>query len=301
MAAGLEELRRSTRAEVPSHRRPAVAGGSRRWRAIVFTILSLGSLGAVGWGAARFLLGDPRFFLATVELHGRRFAAASQIEDKFIADRGRSLLRVPLEERRRAIEQIPWVRSAMLTRVFPARIAVTIEERIPVAFLWTAAGVALIDEGGVILDAPPEGLLAQGIGGQGSFTFPVIRGVSADESEGDRRRKMQLYMAMMNDLDRGDRRLRDEISEVDLSDPQDARAVITDTSGAILLHLGNQDFLSRYLVYASRIGEWKQKFSNVQSVDLRFGGQVVINADPPRTPPTSRPAAGSSSSPPPSR
>ena len=286
MAAGLEELRRTTRAEAPAR--------SRR-RAIVFTILSLGSLGAAGWGAARFLLADPRFFLSTVELHGRRFAAASQVEDKFVSDRGRSLLRVPLDERRRAIEQIPWVRSAMVTRVFPTRIAVTIAERVPVAFLWTADGVALIDDGGVILDAPPQGLLAQGIGGQGSFTFPVIRGASADESPAERRGKMQLYMAMMKDLDHGDRRLRDEISEVDLSDPQDARAVVTDSSGAILPHLGNQDFLSRYLVYASRIGEWKQKFSNVQSVDLRFGGQVVINADP------LRPAGAGSSSHPPSR
>ena len=206
MAAGLEELRRTTRAEAPAR--------SRR-RAIVFTILLLGSLGAAGWGAARFLLDDPRFFLSTVELHGRRFAAASQVEDKFVSDRGRSLLRVPLDERRRAIEQIPWVRSAMVTRVFPTRIAVTIEERIPVAFLWTADGIVLIDEGGVILDSPPEGLLAQGVGGHGSFTFPVVRGVTADESPADRHVKMRLFMALMNDLDRGDRRLRDEISEVE--------------------------------------------------------------------------------------
>ena len=293
MTVGWEQLRGDKGAEAPSSRRPAGRRGSRgrlalRWRTIVFAILALGGLGGLGWGTARFLLDDPRFYLATVELHGRSFAPASQVEDRFVSDRGRSLLRVPLEERRRAVEQIPWVRSATVTRVFPARIAVTIQERVPVAFLWTDDGIALMDAEGVVLDFPSDA----------AFTFPVVRGISAGESPADRRAKMELFKALMSDLDRGDRRLRDEISEVDVSDPQDARAVVTDSSGAILLHLGHQEFLTRYLLYASRIGEWKKKFANLQSVDLRFEGQVVINPDPPRAPTASRPAAGSSSRPP---
>ena len=67
--------------------------------------------------------------------------------------------------------------------------------------------------------------------------------------------------------------------------------VVADSAGAVLLHLGNEDFLSRYLLYASQVGQWKQKFANVRSVDLRFEGQVVINADPAMTP---RPAGESS-------
>ena len=293
MTAGWEELRGDKGAEAPSSRRPAGRRGSRgrlalRWRTMVFAILALGGMGGLGWGTARVLLDDPRFYLATVELHGRSFAPASQVEDRFVSDRGRSLLRVPLEERRRAVEQIPWVRSATVTRVFPARIAVTIQERVPVAFLWTDDGIALMDAEGVVLDFPSDA----------SFTFPVVRGISAGEPPAGRRAKMELFTALMNDLDRGDPRLRDEISEVDVSDPQDARAVVTDSSGAVLLHLGDRDFLTRYLLYASRIGEWKKKFANLQSVDLRFEGQVVINPDPPRTPTASRPAAGSSSRPP---
>ena len=293
MAAGLDELHRNTEAEPPSRRRAAGTSRSQRrlslgWRAIVFVMLALGALGGAGWGTARFLLDDPRFYLSTVELHGRRFAPASQVEDRFVSDRGRSLLRVPLEERRRAVEQIPWVRSATVTRVFPTRIAVTVTERVPVAFLWTDDGIALIDAEGMVLDFPPDA----------SFTFPVVRGISAGESPTDRRAKMELFTTLMNDLDRGDRRLRDEISEVDLSDPQDARVVVTDSSGAVLLHLGHQEFLSRYLLYASRVGEWKKKFANLQSVDLRFEGQVVINPDPPRAPAASRPAAGSTAHPP---
>lgn len=287
MTEGVESPRGipETEAALPLPR-PVRAGRARGgwalpWRKMACGIVALAVLGGGAWGARRFLLNDPRFFLSSVELLGRQYAAASEVEDRFVSDRGRSLLRVPLEERRRAVEEVSWVRSAAITRIFPDRIAVTIEERIPVAFVWTNEGIGLLDQEGVFLELPP----------QASFTFPVVRGVSADESPQDRQAKMALFMALMTDLDRGESRLRDGISEVDLSDPQDARVVVADAAGAVLLHLGNEDFLSRYLLYASQIGQWKQKFANVQSVDLRFEGQVVINADPPMGP---RPAAGES-------
>ncbi|MBF8305109.1 MAG: FtsQ-type protein, partial [Acidobacteria bacterium] len=203
-----------------------------------------------------------------------QFAARSQVEDQFVSDRGRSLLHIPLDERRRAVEAISWVRAAVVTRVFPNRIAVAIEERVPVAFVWTSNGIALMDAEGVVLEIPP----------QASFTFPVVRGVEAEEPPAERRAKMELFVAMRNDLDRGGTRLSDAISEVDLSDPQDARIVVADSAGAVLLHLGNEDFLPRYLLYASQVGQWKQKFANVRSVDLRFEGQVVINGDPAKAP-----------------
>ena len=272
---------------MPARRRPSRSRGGRGlpWGRIALTMAALGVLGGAVWWGRQVLLNDPRFFLSSVELRGGQFAARSQVEDQFVSDRGRSLLRVPLDERRRAVEAMPWVRAAMVTRVFPDRIAVAIEERLPVAFVWNSDGIALMDAEGVILEMPP----------QASFTFPVVRGVTAEESPAERRGKMQLFVAMRNDLDRGEARLSDQISEVDLSDPQDARVVVADSAGAVLLHLGNEDFLSRYLLYASQVGQWKQKFANVRSVDLRFEGQVVINADPamaPRSAASGSPAAG---------
>ena len=40
-----------------------------------------------------------------------------------------------------------------------------------------------------------------------------------------------------------------------------------------------QDFLPRYKLYVSHIAEWRQQFQNVQSVDLRYEGQVIVNPD----------------------
>lgn len=290
MSESVENPREFKEAETTlARRRPGRSRGGRGlpWGRMALAMAALGALGGVVWGSRQVLLNDPRFFLSSVELRGSQFAAQSQVEDQFVSDRGRSLLRIPLDERRRAVEAVSWVRAAVVTRVFPDRIAIAIEERVPVAFVWTSDGIALIDAEGVVLEMPP----------QATFTFPVVRGVTAEESPAERRAKMDLFVAMRNDLDRGEGRLSDAISEVDLSDPQDARIVVADSAGAVLLHLGNEDFLSRYLLYASQVGQWKQKFANVQSVDLRFEGQVVINADPAMAPPGSGRAASGASRP----
>jgi cell division protein FtsQ len=46
-----------------------------------------------------------------------------------------------------------------------------------------------------------------------------------------------------------------------------------------MIHLGNSDFLTRYKLYVTHIAEWRQQFQNLQSVDLRYEGQVVVNPD----------------------
>jgi cell division protein FtsQ len=70
-----------------------------------------------------------------------------------------------------------------------------------------------------------------------------------------------------------------QLSEVDLSDPENVKVTANDPGGTMVVHLGAQDFLPRYKLYVAHIAEWRQQFQNVQSVDLRFEGQVVVNPD----------------------
>lgn len=219
---------------------------------------------------ARFALDDPRFRMTSAQLQGGKYVTAIEVDDKFTADKDRSILRVPLERRRRQVEQIPWVRSATVRRIFPNSVLVTVTERVPVAFVAGQEAIALIDEDGIILDAPKDA----------AFHFPVVRGVSEADSSASRRDKMHLFTALTNDLRRGGLQSSASVSEVDLQDPQDARAIVSDSSGTVLVHLGKENFLARYLIYLGHIEEWKKKFPSIQSVDLRYEGQVVINADP---------------------
>ena len=70
-----------------------------------------------------------------------------------------------------------------------------------------------------------------------------------------------------------------QLSEVDLSDPEDIKVTANEGGGTLLIHLGGSNFLERYKLYVSHIGEWRQQFQNLQSVDLRYEGQIIVNPD----------------------
>ena len=270
---GYEDLASLGREGAPSRGRSRSRRKSsgRKIRIVLAVMAVIVAAGGLYWGF-RYIAGDPLLVLSSVRLEGGKYVSAVEIEDKFSQDKGRSVFQVPLERRRLEIQQIPWVRSATVRRVLPNEIRVTVRERSPVAFLARAEGLGLIDEEGVVLDAPRDA----------NFRFPVVRGIAEEDSAAARHGKMQLYAALMKDLERGGLQASDVISEVDLQDAQDARMIVSDSSGTVLLHLGKENFLGRYLIYLSHIEEWKKKFPNIESVDLRYEGQVVINADPQR-------------------
>ena len=66
---------------------------------------------------------------------------------------------------------------------------------------------------------------------------------------------------------------------MDLADPEDIKVTVNDAGGTVLVHLGSSDFLERYKLYATHIGEWRHEFAKVQSVDMRYEGQIVVNPD----------------------
>jgi cell division protein FtsQ len=264
-------LRLQKRAEGMSRRRRPLA---LRWWPLTLRILAVVAASFfVAW-SAKLVRDDPRFQLHAVELQGGKYLARTEVEEVFLPDRDHSIYQIPLEQRRQAVEQIPWVRSAVVTRILPDQIRVFVEERIPVAFLWTRKGVVLLDAEGVSLDSPPET----------AFNFPVVRGLSDQERADQRRAKMRRYMSLMGDVRRESASLEEEaISEVDLADPEDLRVVATDAAGAVQLHLGQEKFGDRYGVYARHIRQWRQQFSQIQSIDLRYEGQVVVHAGIPVT------------------
>ena len=115
------------------------------------------------------------------------------------------------------------------------------------------------------------------------LAFPVLRGVSERESVEKRKTRLELYVKLREGL-RGEKgEFPQEISEVDLSDTSDLAAVVTDSGGAVRLHLGDDLFPDRYALYRSHIAEWRQQFNEIQSIDLRYQGQAVIQSGVPTT------------------
>jgi cell division protein FtsQ len=52
-----------------------------------------------------------------------------------------------------------------------------------------------------------------------------------------------------------------------------------DPQGEVLVHLGSSNYLERYKIYVTHVQQWRQQFDKLESVDLRYDRQVIVNPD----------------------
>jgi hypothetical protein len=45
------------------------------------------------------------------------------------------------------------------------------------------------------------------------------------------------------------------------------------------VHLGSSNYLDRYKIYMGHVREWRQQFAKLESVDLRYEHQIIVNPD----------------------
>jgi cell division protein FtsQ len=147
---------------------------------------------------------------------------------------------------------------------------VSIVERTPVAFVREGSQVELADADGVILSMPPV-MMAQH-----HYSFPVITGINAKDSLASRRARMAVYQKFVAELDQNNQHRTEQVSEIDLSDPEDLRATMPEQGSDILAHFGEDRFLDRLQVYKSHIAEWRQRYPKLIGVDLRYQGEVPL-------------------------
>ncbi|MGH9467592.1 MAG: cell division protein FtsQ/DivIB [Terriglobales bacterium] len=209
----------------------------------------------------------------------------------FSADLGRNTLFVPLSLRRQEVEQIPWVASAAVLRLWPARLEVKIAERTPVAFARVGGHLDLIDAHGVLLGEPP----------QAPYQFPVLTGLSGvlatnpNAARWLELRQVQVaqWLAFAPAAAASAGSGSGQVSEVNLAQPTNLRVRVSFPSGgSVLVALGNRNFGPRFQLFQSQIAAWRQKYPNMVSVDLQFDGQAIVD------PGSSAPAASLPAAPP---
>jgi cell division protein FtsQ len=265
--------------------------GKRAWK-LYFRVAVIVFAAAVGawilYAAGNFLLASPELALMhpdQIELSGNLHVSRASVLEVFAPDRGRSVLRIPLDLRRRQLEAIPWVARASVRRALPNRIQIDITERVPVAFLRQGAELALADGEGVILERPIEG----------DFHFPVVTGVSAQMPVDQRAKRMKLFTDFMEQINQVKPGVSAQVSEVDLADARDLRAAISNllasttqnppaagqaAQGPVLVYFGNHDFATKFHLLLDNIAQWNSTAGRVVSVDLRFSREVVVNPEP---------------------
>jgi cell division protein FtsQ len=268
-------LRRQKPVEI---RRKKFGGKSASFyrRAFVFGVVAIGLLSAAGI-ATDFLYHSPQVALLKpdqVELSGNHIVGRDAVLQQFARDRGHSVLSIPLDVRRSALEELSWVESASVQRILPNRIRVEITERTPIAFLRNGTELALIDAHGVILDRPR---------GE-DFQFPIVTGLSDNMAREERGRRMQTYQEFVKGIDLVRAGSSDRVSEIDLSNARDLRAVMTgvaspNDSQAVSIQFGLNDFAGKYRLIVDNFAQWQASNGRVRSIDLQYSRQVILNTD----------------------
>jgi cell division protein FtsQ len=163
----------------------------------------------------------------------------------FEKDFGKSVYYVPLAERQRQINELAWVKSATVQRIWPNRLRISLVERTPVAFVRLDARrqdghthVALIDEDGEMMP------MLKGM----KYDLPVLTGIQSTELVHSRRQQVHRAMKFLQEIGP----LANEMSEIDSSDPYDLK---------VMRRMGNT-----VIAFALRDGRYRERLEKFDSV-----------------------------------
>ena len=239
----------------------------------VILVLSAAAAAVAGALALRDSIeSSPRFRVneqpGNLLITGLNVLDGEKIRGIFAEDAGLSIASVDLEQRRRQVEQLPWVRRASVGRLWPNRIAVYVEERAPIAFLRlpNKGGIRLIDSDGVIL-TPAAG---------DELDLHVVRGIDPAMDAAARKIRMDLFVRLQEALDAQQPRFGEFIAEIDLGDPLNAVISVLYEDEIIDLQMGHEHLRHRFEIFLKYIDTWKAQFGSIATANLRFKDQVTV-------------------------
>jgi cell division septal protein FtsQ len=240
-------------------RAPARAqGGSNVRRALAYFPLVAKITLAVALGVLLFLgyraAANASFFQArSLDISGVSRASADDIKTVVRRNVARTgVWRADLSSLSADLERLPWVRSAVVSRVLPDGLRVRVTERVQRAVVRTFAGKFIwVDDDGVSLGAmspadhmPPF----------------FIRGwdeTATDEGRASNRERLQKYLDLARAWETAG--LARRVSEINLGDLKDVRVQLAGDDSQIEVRLGEKDFDSRLKHALEVLDEVKSK------------------------------------------
>lgn len=169
------------------------------------------------------------------------------------------------------LESLPWVKTAVVSRVLPDGIRVRITERVPRAVVRTASGrFRWIDDDAVLLGEmlPTDQMPAF-----------FLRGLNEEDPEGARkenRERVGKFLELQQAWDIAG--LSERVSEVNLIDIRDIRAQLAGDNSQIEVRLGSQDHGKRLQDALNVLDSQKQSphGSLISYIDLSQGKRAIV-------------------------
>ncbi len=196
--------------------------------------VTLGVLAFVGYRTAA----SASFFqVKTVDVQGAARASREEIKAAVLRSSSKGVWQADLERISEGLRSLPWVRTAVVSRVLPSGLRVRVTEREPVVIARTGAGhLVWVDEEGVVL----------GTASPGEQDF-FIRGL--DEGRGaEARQQNRERIAAARELARAwaQTGVAGRVSEVNLDDLGDVRVQLAGDDAHVEVRLGREEFPKRF-------------------------------------------------------
>jgi cell division protein FtsQ len=267
-ASAQRPARRESGGEVLVARFRAMLGYLPAFLKVVLAIV-IGVLMFAGYRAAA----SASFFqVRRVEVQGTSRVSAEEIQALVRKDLEKTgVWRADLNGMNARLERLPWIRTAVVSRVLPDGIRVRIVERVPRAIVRTASGrFRWVDDDAVLLGEmlPTDQMPAF-----------FLRGLNEEDPEGARkenRERVAKFLELQTDWDAAG--LSERVSEVNLIDVRDIRAQLAGDNSQIEVRLGSQDHGKRLKDALEVLDAQKQSShgSLISYIDLSQGKRAIV-------------------------
>jgi|SRR5271167_2485742 len=246
-------------------------------RGVSWTVVVLVPLAFAGYRFGPLVANSSLFRLhpaTDLDIDGNHFVAREEIVNALgipPADSSEgaeaNIFQLSLDDERRRVESISWVPSAVLGRVYPHRLIVHVVERSPVAFANVGGRIELVDSDGTLLEKPEKAF----------FDFPILAGLDSVGGAPERKSRLALYHTFGEQLAGELPGSGWLISEVDLADADDLKALLVQGQETILVHFGYEAFAERFHNLLTSLPELRKTNAKIDSIDLRYRNQIVVN------------------------
>ena len=251
--------RRSSAKWIRSLRRKLRAKLLRYLYISVFALMMI----SFGWGLYRVVVfagTTERLEIRKVSVSGLDHVSENEVLARAGYAPGSNILRVSLDETRRAVEAILWVRHATVQRVWPDELVIVVVEREPIALARIDGEIYQVDVDGVILSTDART----------DTSFPVLDGLRPGDFEGNKR-KLEAYNAAIEAIGQS------ELSEVHVSNIGEISVV--PINNPVLIDLGSTDHRVRWEKYVQLRARIREDYPTAFHIDLRFQDQVIIRTE----------------------
>jgi len=269
--------RTSGASQKPSRRDSSETFAARLRTVLAYAPTVLKVMLAVAIGVVVFLgyraAASASFFqVRKVEATGTNRASLSSIQSVVRDDvKETGVWRADLTALSNHLQELPWVRSAVVTRVLPDGIRVRIVEREPRAVVRTSAGrFVWVDEDAVTLeDMKPAD----------SVPNFFLRGWNEEETttaRAENRERVEKFLELQKAWDA--QGLSERVSEVSLLDLRDVRAQLAGDDSDIEIRLGAEDQGKRLRIALNKLDEQKQtpRGPFISYLDLSQGKRAIF-------------------------